>query len=102
MPPTQPVRRGQEDQHGGRDLAGRAGRVAVAGGPGGGQPDAERQQQGGDQQVEDAGAGNQLDADDGSGDHAGQGPGDQEQGQPPAGLVLPPVPVQRLGVETTL
>jgi hypothetical protein len=69
----------------------------VAGGAGGGQPDAERQQQGGDQQVEDAGAGNQFDPDDRSGDHAGQGPGDQDQREPPAGLVLPPVLVQRAG-----
>ena len=81
-------------------MAGRPGRlvrVAGAGGAGGGQPDAQRQQQGGDHQVEDEGAGDQLDADDGSGDHAGQGPGDQDQGESSAGLVLPPVPVQRAG-----
>ena len=34
----------QDDQHRGRDLRGAGGRVAVAGGPGRGQPDAERQQ----------------------------------------------------------
>ena len=78
---------------------GRAGWSALSstGGAGGGQPDAQRQQQGGDQQVEDARAGDQLDADDRSGDHAGQGPGDQDEGEPPAGLVLAPVPVQRAG-----
>src|SRR4029077_1433778 len=91
---------GQGDQHGGRDAAGRPGslvRGVVSGRAGGGQPDAQRQQQGGDQQVEDAGTGDQFDADDRSGDHAGQGPGDQEQGQSAAGLVLPPVPGQRAG-----
>jgi hypothetical protein len=65
----------------------------VAGGAGGGQPDAERQQQGGDHQVEDAGTGDQFDADDRSGDHARQRPGDQDQREPAAGLVLLPVRV---------
>ena len=54
VPPTQPVKDGQDDQHGGREVPGRPCRGVVAGGAGGGQPDAERQQQGGDHQVEDA------------------------------------------------
>jgi hypothetical protein len=41
------------------------------------------------------GAGQGLNPDDRSGDDAGQGPGDEHQGQPAAGLPLPPVPVQR-------
>lgn len=77
-------------------MPGGPGRVPGAGGAGGGQPDAQRQQQGGDQQVEDAGAGDQVDPDDGAGDDAGQGPGDQEQGEPAAGLVLAPVPYSAL------
>src|SRR6185437_13377376 len=52
---------GQADQDEGGDVAGRADRlvrVVVAGGAGGGQPDSERQQQGGDHEVEDTRAGN--------------------------------------------
>src|ERR1700759_598549 len=66
-PPADPVdaagasgQGGQDDQRGSRDAAdgpGRLVRVEAAGGAGGGQPDAEGQQEGGDHQVEDAGAG---------------------------------------------
>ena len=87
----------QRDQHGYRDAAGWAVRGAVAGGRDGGQPDPQRQQEPGHHQVKDAGAGHELDADDRPCDHAGQGPGHQGQRQPPAGLVLAPVPVQRTG-----
>ena len=81
---------GQDHQHGGRDQPGGTVRLTGASGPGEHQPDAQRHQDGGDHQVEDARAGDQLDPDDRSGDDAGQRPGDEHQGQVPAGLSLPP------------
>src|ERR1700722_4215015 len=86
-------RGGQDHQDRDGDQPGRASGILRAGWPGECQPDAERRQYGGDDQVEDAGPGQKFDPDDGSGDDTGQGPGDEHQGQAPAGLPLPPVPV---------
>src|SRR5690348_10697722 len=86
---------GGQDQAGdlpGRDRPGRQARRAADSEPG-----AQGQQDGGDDEGEDAGAGEQFDADDRSGDDARQGPGGELAGQPPSGLVLAPVPVQGAG-----
>ena len=96
-PPDAAHRGSQDDQHGSRDQPGRAAGIVLGSGPGQGQPDTERDQDGGDHQVEDPRAGQQLDADDRSGDDAGHGSGDEHQGEAAAGLSLPPVPVQRAG-----
>jgi hypothetical protein len=55
-----------------------------AGWPGEREPDAERHQHRGDDQVDDARAGQQFDPDDRSGDDTGHGSGDEHQGQAPA------------------
>jgi hypothetical protein len=64
--------------------------------PGQRQPKAERKQHA-TTKSKTRGPGQQLDADDRSGDDAGHGPGDKYQGQAATGLSLPPVPVQRAG-----
>ena len=84
---------GQRDQDRGGNVTRRADGVCLPGRPGGGELHPERKQDGGHDQIEDLRAGDQFDADDRSGDHAGQGPAGEQQGQAAAGLTLPPVPV---------
>jgi len=59
-----------------------------------GEPGAEGEQHRRDHKIEDAGAGKQFHPDRRPGDHARQGPSDESQREPAAGLTLPPVPVQ--------
>jgi hypothetical protein len=55
------------------------------------QSGAERKQDGHDDEVEEAGAGQQFDADNRTGGDAGQRPGDEDQNERAPGLALPPV-----------
>ena len=87
--------RGQHDQHRSGDGPVAVAPLALTGDATGRQPAAERNQDPGDDQVEDSGAGQQLDPDNRSRDHARHGSGDEQRGQRTASLPLPPVPVQR-------
>jgi hypothetical protein len=88
----------QHGQHRSRDRPRRAAGLCAAGGLGQGQPGAEREQDGGHHQVE----GHAGRAAARSGDDPGHGPGDERQGQSPAGLARRQYWYRAPGVATTL